>query len=116
MTLPSPDEIPAGERTVGVWVEAVDREGRVRYRQIMADPLAGMEMFEEDGTMTRLPHPAHAVSIEVLVPDLPAITELHIVANPAVRDAKRKVRTVLKLRGSPASGSRDGGEDGHGPH
>jgi hypothetical protein len=82
----------------------------------MADPLAGMEMFEEDGTMTRLPHPAHAVSIEVLVPDLPAITELHIVANPAVRDAKRKVRTVLKLRGSPASGSRDGGEDGHGPH
>src|SRR5688572_18106179 len=79
MTLPAPDSLPEGDATQGFWIELVEREGRVRHREVMDDPLAGMEQFEEGGEVTRLVHPPHDVTIELLVPDLPD-GELHLVS------------------------------------
>jgi hypothetical protein len=85
MTLPAPDELPKGDDSRGFWIEAVDRDGRVRHRQIMADPLGGMEQFDDKGLVTRMRHTLDKPSIEVLVPALDDLAELHIVSNPAGR-------------------------------
>ena len=102
MTLPAPDALPEGEKSRGFWVEVVDRQGRVRHREVMADPLAGMEQFDEGGVVSRLLHSPHNVLIEVLVPDVPDIAELHLVSNPPARTAEHDVsqppiRTKLSL-------------------
>jgi len=68
MTLPRADD--GDPKTMsGFWVDALDAEGRLRYRQRMTDPLLGMEQFAESGEVTRLAHGAHTVDIEALVPD-----------------------------------------------
>jgi len=98
MTLPAADVLPAGEKTRGFWIEVVDRAGRVRHRRIIADPLAGMESFEANGTITRMPDTGHEVTSEILVPDFVDATELHLVSNRGTRgEHARESRTVLKL-------------------
>jgi hypothetical protein len=118
MTLPAPDELPAGENSRGFWIEAVDRQGRVRHRQIMADPLAGMEQFDDKGLVTRMRHPLENIAIEVLVPGDIGLAELHLVSNPPAPHAshggeKRAGRTKLTLsdRDRPPQDDRD---DDHG--
>ena len=101
MTLPAPDPLPAGEQSRGFWIEAADGKGAVYHREVMPDPLLGMEQFEEKGQINRINHPAHQVSLEVLVPDLPEVSELHLVSNPLGihehGEPSRLKRTVLKL-------------------
>jgi len=113
MTLPAPDALPEGEKSRGFWIEAVDRQGRVRHREVMADPLAGMEQFDEGGVVRRLLHSQHNVVIEILVPDVPDITDLHLVSNSPPPTAKHGVsqppiRTKLSLESHPQK------HDGHG--
>jgi hypothetical protein len=57
----------------------VDDQGRAAYRQIMPDPFSeGMEVINDDGTISRRPHRMpDEVLFDVLIPDLPQITELH---------------------------------------
>lgn len=97
MTLPAASVLPAGDRTVGFWVEVVDKENQVRYRRIMSDPLAGMEIFEDDGSVTRMHHKGHAVASEILVPELTDATELHLVSNSTRPGADKPDRAVLSL-------------------
>jgi hypothetical protein len=118
MTLPRTDALVAGEQTAGFWIEAVDREGRVRYRRIMPDPLSGMETFGRAGGITRIPHTGHDVDVEVLVPDLPDVTELHIVSNPALQgEHAHSHREVLELQRAEGSDSStlDEGDADHPP-
>lgn len=101
MTLPAPDVLPDGDKSLGFWIEAVDAKGRVLHRETIADPLAGMERFDEGGLVTRTLHPPHEMTIEVLVPDAEGIAELHLVSNPTGPvhhgGEARFERTVLPL-------------------
>lgn len=112
MTLPEPDGLPDGDKSRGFWIESIDTQGRVRYRELMADPLAGMEQSDDDGQVTRLPHAQHDVTIELLVPDVVGIAELHLVSNPPTTVVHHDgeswpKRSVLRL--SPKAGEPDGG-------
>ena len=104
MTLPAPDPLPTGDKSIGFWVEATDGQGGVYHREVITDPLLGMEQFEEGGEITRGTHPHHKPTFEVLLPDLPEVTEVHLVSNPAGppdQSGARPGRTVLTLpRGS----------------
>ena len=111
MTLPAPASLPDGDRSRGFWIETIDREGRVRHRDVMADPLLGMEQFGTDGAIKRLDHPAHTVEIEVLIPDFPELAEVHVVSNPVARrgdHAHGPSRTQLTVRGRTPTDGRDG--------
>jgi len=72
MTLPRADDGDP-QRMSGFWVDTLDDDGRLRYRQRITDPLLGREQFSETGEVTRLTHGEHVVDIEALVPyDVPA--------------------------------------------
>lgn len=111
MTLPASDPLPDGEKTRGFWFEAVDAGGRTLYRQAIDDPLAGMEMFDGEGGVTRVPHKGHGVTIEVLLPDLPGLLDVHLVSHDGRRDDD--TRTVLRLHGKrpPGAPRRQGPND-----
>lgn len=81
MTLPKSDELPEDAKTRGVtgfWYEAVDAQGRTLYRKVMEEPFQGMEVFEPDGTIRRRKPSHHDINLEILVPDVPELEELHI--------------------------------------
>lgn len=85
MTLPRPNPTDPRKTTTGFWVSARDADGRLRYRTRLSDPLRGMEIFEESGEVTRVPHKGHEVEVEVVVPDREPVAELEIVSNSADR-------------------------------
>jgi len=100
MTLPAPDPLPAGAQSLGFWIEAADGQGGIYQREVMPDPLLGMEQFAKGGEMTRLNHPPHDVALEILVPDIAGISEVHLVSNERPREganASSMKRTVLAL-------------------
>jgi len=110
MTLPKSAELPEDSRKRGVsgfWYEAVDRQGRTIYRQLMEDPFLGMEVFDRDGKIRRIKTEHHRASLEILVPDLPELEELQLYSStiPSTdgkemsdrRNAERIAR--LSLRG-----------------
>lgn len=112
MTLPEPDGLTDGDKSRGFWIESIDTHGRVRYREVMTDPRAGMEQFDDDGQVTRLPHAQHDVTIELLVPDVVGIAELHLVSNPPATVVNHggkswPARSVLRL--SPKADEPGGG-------
>lgn len=88
MTLPSPDSGDP-KKLSGFWVDTIDDGGRVRYRQRISDPLAGMELFDEKGDITRLEHKSHGVDIEVLVPDDVPAAAVRITSHPASREGAK---------------------------
>lgn len=109
MTLPASAALPKTESAVvGFWFEAMDGAGQVFYRQILNDPIHdGMEQFEEDGSVTRIRHGAahdHAVTIEILVPDIPELDEVHVISSRGTQDehpgkerGPNVTRSVIKL-------------------
>ncbi|WP_018622928.1 hypothetical protein [Spirosoma luteum] len=106
MTLPAPQVLPDGENSLGFWIEACSSKGKVYQREIMPDPLAGMEQFEEGGAINRLAPAPHIIELEILMPDMPDITELRLFSNPAGETKKADKRkrlnpTVLKMPDSP---------------
>ena len=85
-TLPAPLEFPDSQLPiVGSWWEAVDKDGNVLYRDRLEDvhdPF--MEVFDEDGSISRVEHPpdafaGHEPLMELLVPDLPDLTDIRFV-------------------------------------
>lgn len=100
MTLPAPDPLPAGAQSIGFWIEAADGKGGIYQREVMPDPLLGMEQFGKDGQMTRIDHPPHDVTLEILVPDMAGISEVHLVSNAKAQAGATTSglkRTVLAL-------------------
>lgn len=86
MTLPKSYELPkqeTGGGLTGSWYEIVDERGEALYRQLLPDPFAGMELFNEDGTISRTEAMAHEATFDVLVPDLPEATSLHLYSSAA---------------------------------
>ncbi|SCX95331.1 hypothetical protein SAMN05216420_101435 [Nitrosospira sp. Nl5] len=136
MTLPKSDELPEAARGRGVtgfWYEAVDRQGRTIYRQVMEDPFLGMEVFggnggnggnrgnggnSDNGRIRRIKTLHRQVSLEILVPDVPDLDALHIYssnkpspheveAQEMPRERKAERIAVIHLHGEK------GGEHGH---
>ncbi|MCF0041374.1 hypothetical protein [Dyadobacter fanqingshengii] len=100
MTLPAPDPLPAEEQSLGFWIEAADGQGGIYQREVMPDPLLGMEQFAKGGEMTRINHPPHDIALEILVPDMAGLSEIHLVSNQKPREgaaASGIKRTVLAL-------------------
>jgi hypothetical protein len=84
MTLVASDDLPESDRGLsGFWWEAVDRQGQVIYRHMVADPFSGrMEVFDKDARIKRVQHRMHEeVTFDILIPDLPEIAELHFFSN-----------------------------------
>jgi hypothetical protein len=81
MTLPLPDTLPDGDLSRGFWIEAIGANARVIHREVTANPMLGMEQFEEDGEITRLIHDRHDVVIEIVVPDVDDLQAIHLVSN-----------------------------------
>ncbi|GAA4439501.1 hypothetical protein GCM10023091_21770 [Ravibacter arvi] len=103
MTLPAPSQLPDGENSRGFWIEAYDNDGNIYYRQVITNPFLGMEQFSEKGYMYRLDHPPHDLTLEILIPGVAEISQLHVVDNTAGKNTHEHHatahtgRTVLKL-------------------
>lgn len=116
MTLPKPADI-APDAATGFWVEAFDAQGRLRYRELLADPLLGMEFFEADGAITRATHKGHAIDFEVLVPDAVPVTELLITSNVERQRGVKPYEVRLLVDREPVDQSpHDPPAPGHGDH
>lgn len=123
MTLPEPAPLPDGEKSRGFWIEATNSKGEVFQREVIANPFLGMEQFGEDGKMSRLNHPPHDIKLELLLPDVPEVSQLHLVNHVLDRKAGAEKdqglqRTVLTLGKVKGGGQTDhpGGHDGPGGH
>jgi hypothetical protein len=91
MTLPPSSSLPEGHgRPVsGFWYEAADPQGRVVYRRVMDDPTEdSVEVPAEDGEIQRVSVERPEVVFDILVPDLPEVSELRIFAQ-----SKRKPKS-----------------------
>ena len=117
MTLPEPARLPDGEKSLGFWIEASNEKGEIFHRQVLPDPFLGMEQFEEGGRMYRLDHPPHDLTLEVLIPGVKEVSQLHLVDNTAggkphgEKAHGAAKRTVLKL--DDTEGKKDDPAGGH---
>jgi hypothetical protein len=124
MTLPKSDELTEAAQKRGVtgfWYEAVDRQGRPIYRQVMENPFLGMEVFGGNGgnggngRIRRVEAAHREVSLDILVPDVPDLEAIHIYSSTrpslhemeAAEEGKAERISVIQLRGEK------GGEHGH---
>ncbi|WKB51438.1 hypothetical protein [Eleftheria terrae] len=103
--LPDPHAEPERGPHPCFWVEARDNRGRVYHRIVMDDPLP------DSGSP-----PPHDRLLELLLPDLPEVSELHLVSWPGGtgQDEAAAVRRVLRLSRLPGSGGGGGGSGGTG--
>ena len=114
MTLPHSVELPAdrGKGVTGFWVEVRDGKEEVLYRIGVPDPFeAGMELFDEDGTMRRVNAAGHEATFEVLIPDLPAAAGLHIYSSNPPGDREKRGRAAERIA---VIDLQSGKEHGHG--
>ncbi len=118
MTLPKSHDLPrttAGRGISGSWYEVVDRQGRVIYRQVMQDPFdSSMEMFDADGKIRRVRAHQHEVILDILVPDVTDLVELHIYssARPSEHDLEMRAEGPAERIATISLGDRQGGDDG----
>jgi len=114
MTLVASDDLPKSDRGVsGFWWEAVDAQGRVIYRHRVSDPFGlGMEMFEKEGRITRVPHAMHdEVTFDVLIPDVPQIAALHFFSSSKPGEEHAKTGPAERIAALDVR-KRTGGEHG----
>jgi hypothetical protein len=81
MTIPVSSGAPTPSRSgriAGFWFEAVDREGKILYRRILRTPQKGVEIFDDDGTTSRVDVKRNEYSTELLIPDIPEIESVHL--------------------------------------
>ena len=116
MTLPKSDELSEAAKKRGVtgfWYEAVDRQGGIVYRQVVEDPFLGMEVFDRDGKIRRVKAATHdEVGLEVLVPDVPELEEIHIYSSTRPSKHETEIRdqgkaehvATISLRGKEGGG------------
>lgn len=115
MTLPKSDELPKPTKKRGVsgsWYEAVDKQGRTIYRQTVEDFGAGMEVFERDGKIRRIKDSHDEFGLEILVPDVPDLEEIHIYSSTKPSEDEREMIeegtaqriATINLRGGTGGG------------
>ena len=116
MTLPKSDELSEAAKKRGVtgfWYEAVDRQGGIVYRQVVEDPFLGMEVFDRDGKIRRVKAATHdEVGLEILVPDVPELEEIHIYSSTRPSKHETEIRdqgkaehvATISLRGKEGGG------------
>jgi hypothetical protein len=95
MTLPKSDELSEAAKKRGVmgfWYEAVDGQGRTLYRQMMEEPFVGMEVFDRDGKIRRVKTAHHEFGMEILVPDVPELEEVHIYSSTKPAEHGKEMR------------------------
>jgi hypothetical protein len=109
MTLPKSSELPSArqrQRITGFWYEATDADGQVFYRRITAAPSLGeVELFEEDSTFTRARMEQPEVIFDVLIPDLPEVSEVRFFNETGAEPV-----AVLKIRGRQRGGKKNGNQ------
>ena len=94
MTIPTSDDLPRPDRSgrlAGFWFEAVDAKGHSLYRQILREPPRGVELFEDDGTISRVSVETDEYSVELLLPDLPEIGDVHLFLEEPDRIPEREL-------------------------
>jgi hypothetical protein len=100
MTIPSSSELPPtpeSTRLTGAWVEAVDAKGEVLYRRLLKEPPRGVEIFHEDGSMSRVTADSDEYSMDLLIPDLPEIQAINLfieLDEPPGKEVPRKAEPV----------------------
>jgi hypothetical protein len=81
MTIPHSVDLPAPARAgrlTGSWFEAVDERGKVLYRRMFHMPPPGVEVFEEDGTISRVTKATDDYCTDLLLPDLPEVSAVRV--------------------------------------
>lgn len=94
MTIPASDDLPRpdrGDRLAGFWFEAVDAKGNSLYRQVLREPPRGVELFEDDGTMSRVSVEIDKYSMDLLLPDLPEIEDVRLFLEEPDRIPEREL-------------------------
>lgn len=115
-TLPQGHVIPKEGRR-GFWYELRDRRGKLLYSRKVVNPFdPSHELFEPDGTITRVEMVRKTVYVELLVPDLPAAIEVRVLSDVGV-DGRRlrqpepihvEAMEVLRKDDDKTGGGRDG--------
>lgn len=93
-TIPFSDDLPRPDRTgrfLGFWFEAVDAKGNLLYRQMLREPQRGVELFEDDGTISRVRVETDEYSVDLLLPDLPKVEDVHLFLEETDRMPERKL-------------------------
>jgi hypothetical protein len=73
-----PPRLGRSGRVAGFWFEAVDAQGKCLYRRVLREPPRGVELFEDDGTISRISAEPDEYSVDLLLPDLPEIENLRL--------------------------------------
>jgi len=97
MTIPASDKLPRpgpSGRLSGLWFEAMDTKGEVVYRRILHAPQQAVEIFEDDGSMTRVKAGTDEYSVDLLIPHLPGISEVRLFHERPEREEVMKKAVV----------------------
>ena len=81
MVAPPSEDLPGLERSVrpaGFWFDAVDPDGSVIYRHTLREPQRGVELFEDDGSISRVDADTDDYSLDIVIPDLPEIRDVQL--------------------------------------
>ena len=72
-------ELQVDERSDGAWVELVDKDGEIVFRQVLPDPFAGQEAFDGEGEVSRHSKPSdeNYISLELPWPGEGAQLKVH---------------------------------------
>jgi hypothetical protein len=115
MTIPSSSELPStpkSTRLTGAWVEAVDAKGEVLYRRMLREPPRGVEIFHEDGSMSRITADSDEYSMDLLIPDLPEIESINLFMEPDEPLGKEVPREAEPVAVFPARAKEPPRQDG----
>lgn len=87
----------------GFWIEVRDDRDRVRYRRVVADPLAGeVEVPGGDGSFTRRESARASAAFALLVPDLPDADHVSLVRGGAAPAATARAFALAARTGEVA--------------
>lgn len=116
-TLRHSAELPFGTLS-GFWYELRDRSGKLLYRGKSANPFEpSLELFELDGSISRVPLQRKEVYVELLIPDLPEGERLFIFSNITpegeVRRRVEVIRTITLHDDNCDDGGEQEGDYGH---
>lgn len=97
MRAPASATPPTGERQSGYWVELRSEKGELLYYRPLRNPIPdSLEVFddEKEGTIRRVPTTRTEVKFDLIVPDLPAASDL-LVYGLATRSDTRGASGLL---------------------
>ena len=100
---PLEEEERGGQRRSGFWIEVRDDEDRLRYRRVVADPLAGeVEVPGDAGSFTRRPVAPDSVTFALLVPDIDGAEHVSLMRGPSEGAAARQTGRLADRTGEIA--------------